>query len=159
LVQDTYRIRSRGLAAFVLSLSLLLSALLWGVATDQARAGEAARDRSVMLQLTNQARLDHRLDALRLDRQLSRYAMRHSRAMANRGELFHTENLTAVLGGVRWSVGGENVGMAPTLRRVHSLFMRSAPHRRNILREEFDHTAIGVVESDGSFWVTVIFYG
>ena len=37
--------------------------------------------------------------------------------------------------------------------------MASRPHRRNILREAFDHTAIGVVESDGKLWVTVIFYG
>ena len=36
---------------------------------------------------------------------------------------------------------------------------RSTPHRRNILNREFDHVAIGVVESDGNFWVTVIFYG
>jgi uncharacterized protein YkwD len=37
--------------------------------------------------------------------------------------------------------------------------MRSTPHRRNILRAAFDHAAVGVIHSNGSYWVTVIFYG
>jgi uncharacterized protein YkwD len=37
--------------------------------------------------------------------------------------------------------------------------MRSKPHRRNILRSRFEHVAIGIVHTDDSFWVTVIFYG
>jgi uncharacterized protein YkwD len=133
--------------------------LLSGFATDHARAGEAARNRSEMLQLTNEAREDRHRDALALDRQLSRYAVRHSRAMATRGELFHSENLSALLDGVRWSIGGENVGYGPSLDGLQAMFMESRPHRRNILRASFEHTAIGVVQSDGNFWVTVIFYG
>ncbi len=39
------------------------------------------------------------------------------------------------------------------------MFMASTPHRRNILNREFDHFAVGVVESGGNVWVTVIFYG
>ena len=39
------------------------------------------------------------------------------------------------------------------------MFMASPPHRRNILNREFDHLAVGVVESGGNVWVTVIFYG
>jgi uncharacterized protein YkwD len=38
-------------------------------------------------------------------------------------------------------------------------FMESKPHRRNILRRGYDHAAVGVVKSDGSLWVTTIFYG
>ena len=79
--------------------------------------------------------------------------------MAERGELFHTANLAAKLDGVAWTIGGENVGMGLSLRSLQNTFMASKPHRRNILREGFDHTAIGIVESDGSLWVTVIFYG
>jgi uncharacterized protein YkwD len=155
MVQESYRTRSRFAAVLLLSVSLLLS----GFATDLARAGEVARDRSVMLQLTNEARDQRDRDALRLDRRLSRYAVRHSRAMANQGELFHTEDLASLLEGVQWSIGGENVGVGSSLDDLQATFMGSRPHRRNILREEFDHTAIGVVQSDGNFWVTVIFYG
>jgi uncharacterized protein YkwD len=37
--------------------------------------------------------------------------------------------------------------------------MDSTQHRRNILNRDFDDVAVGVAESDGNFWVTVIFYG
>jgi uncharacterized protein YkwD len=37
--------------------------------------------------------------------------------------------------------------------------MKSRPHRKNILRTTFDHAAVGVIHSNGSLWVTVIFYG
>jgi len=49
--------------------------------------------------------------------------------------------------------------MASDLPDREAAFMGSALHRRNILNREFEHVAIGVVESDGNFWVTVIFYG
>jgi uncharacterized protein YkwD len=155
MVQVSHRIGSRIAAVFLVSASLLFS----GFATDHARAGQVEEDRSVMLQLTNESREDRHREALELNRRLSRYAVRHSRAMANRGELFHTEDLAALLQGLDWHVGGENVGVGDSLDGLQATFMESRPHRRNILSDDFDHTAIGVVQSDGSFWVTVIFYG
>ncbi len=56
-------------------------------------------------------------------------------------------------------MGSENIGYASSVSDVQAAFMGSTPHRKNILRAGFDHTAIGIVESDGSLWVTVIFYG
>lgn len=148
------RSRTRIAAVLLLWVSVLLS----GVATDHARAS-ARTDRHEMFQLTNDTRAKRDRDALKLDRELSRYALDHSEAMAHEGALFHTADLTDVLGGRDWSMGGENVGVASSLTDLQSAFMGSKPHRRNILQTGFDHTAIGVFESDGSFWVTVIFYG
>lgn len=149
-------IRSRTRIAAVLL--LCVSALLFGFATDHARAGER-HDRRQMLQLTNEAR-DHKdRVTLKLDRQLSKYAVKHSRDMANDGTLFHTEDLAGLLQGRDWSMGGENVGVASSLSDIQAAFMASKIHRSNILQAGYDHAAIGVVESDGSFWVTVIFYG
>jgi uncharacterized protein YkwD len=79
--------------------------------------------------------------------------------MAQAGYLFHTEDLTAKLKGVDWSIGGENVGVGSDLDGLQDAFMRSKPHRRNILGSRFEHVAIGIVQTDDSFWVTVIFYG
>ncbi len=155
MARVSWRSGSRIAAVLLLSVSLLLT----GFATDHARAGQAAHDRSVMLQLTNEARAMKHRDALELDRQLSKYALRHSRAMAANQELFHSTDLAGVLGGRDWSIGGENVGYASSLDDLQASFMGSRLHRRNILRSEFDHTAIGVVASDGKLWVTVIFYG
>jgi uncharacterized protein YkwD len=154
MVRERSRSRMRIAAVLLLSASLLLS----GFATDHARAGES-KDRQEMLQLTNQARDLKGRDDLRLDRALSRYAVRHSREMADQGSLFHTADLAGVLGGRDWSMGGENVGVSSSLIDLQAAFMASRVHRQNILQAGFDHAAIGVAESDGEFWVTVIFYG
>jgi uncharacterized protein YkwD len=139
---------------------LMLASLVWsGVAADHARAGAAQARRAEMLQLTNEDRADRDRDALELDAKLSRYATKHSREMAAAGSLFHSQDLAGVLDGVEWSVGGENVGVGPSLPDLEAAFMASRPHRRNILREGFAGVAFGVVKSDGNFWVTVIFYG
>jgi uncharacterized protein YkwD len=139
---------------------LMLVSLLWsGIATDHARAGAAAKRRSEMLQLTNEDRADKDRTALKLDREMSRYATKHSQQMADAGYLFHSEDLAGVLDGVDWSMGGENVGVGSSLSDLQAAFMESKPHRRNILQKGFDHVALGVVKSGGNFWVTVIFYG
>jgi uncharacterized protein YkwD len=147
--------RTRIAAVLLLCSSLLLS----GIATDHARAGETASDRAQMLRITNRARENNDREALALDRALSKYALRHSRRMAEEGELFHTADLADKLKGLNWSMGGENVGYGSSLDDVQAAFMGSKAHRDNILCDVYDHTAIGVVQSDGSFWVTVIFYG
>jgi uncharacterized protein YkwD len=139
---------------------LMLVSLLWsGIATDHARAGAAEKRRQEMLQLTNEDRADRDRKALKLDEKISRYATRHSREMAEAGYLFHSDDLTDVLDGVEWSMGGENVGVGSSLTDLEAAFMASKVHRKNILQRGFDHAAFGVVKSDGSLWVTVIFYG
>lgn len=149
------RMRRRTALVSVLVAAFLLQVL----AIDPSRAGDTLQSRAEMLQLTNEDRADSDRDALRLNDRLSRYARRHSREMAERGELFHTPDLVDRLSGVNWSIGAENVGVGPSLEGLEDAFMASRPHRENILRSRFRRTAIGVVESNGSFWVTVIFYG
>ena len=141
------------------TLVLLLAAVLVssGIGIAPAHAGTGLRGE--MVPLINDDRADKDRAALELDLELSRYAKKHSRDMADAGVLFHTSDLAAKLKGKHWSVGGENVGAAPNLRALEDVFMASTPHRRNILNREFDHFAVGVVESGGNVWVTVIFYG
>jgi len=147
--------RSRRQVALVLLLAAVLVSS--GIATSPAHAGTGLRGE--MLQLTNDDRADHDRRTLDLDAELSQYARRHSQAMAEAGEVFHTERLVAKLKDKDWSAAGENVGMASNLSDLEAAFMGSTPHRRNILNRDFDNVAVGVVESDGDFWVTVIFYG
>jgi uncharacterized protein YkwD len=147
--------RSRRRMALVFLLAAVLVSS--GIAITPADAGTGLRGR--MVQLTNDDRANKDRAALKLDLELSRYAKKHSQDMADAGELFHTNDLAAKLRGKSWSIGGENVGWNPSLPDLEDMFMASTPHRRNILNREFDHFAVGVVESDGNFWVTVIFYG
>lgn len=145
----------RGIVVAFLLLGSLLSS---GIVAERAEAGAKA-GRGQMLRLTNQDRVERDRDRLDLDAKLSRYALRHSRAMANAGHIFHSEDLADVLDDVQWSLGGENVGMGSSLADLEAAFMASKSHRRNILESDFENAAIGVVKSDGNFWVTVIFYG
>jgi len=114
--------------------------------------------RADMLALTNHDRVEHDRSRLALDAQLSHYAKQHSRDMAERGRLFHTPDLIAVLEGRDWSLAGENVGVGPSSRAIEAGFMREKGHRKNLLRREWDYAATGVIHRDGLVWVTVIFW-
>jgi uncharacterized protein YkwD len=141
------------------TLVLLLAAVLVssGIGTAPAHAGTGLRGE--MFKLTNDDRADHDSRVLDLDTELTRYARRHSQAMADAGEIFHTKNLAAKLKNKDWSAAGENVGVGTSLSGLEAAFMDSTQHRRNILNRDFDDVAVGVAEADGNFWVTVIFYG
>lgn len=137
---------------------VLVVGLLWtGVATDPAAATTGLRGQ--MLELTNDARVKKDRSLLHLDLELSRYAKKHARAMADAGELFHTTDLSAKLRGRAWTTAGENIGVASSLRKLQDSFMASKLHRRNILNPDFEDVGIGVVEVRGDYWVTLIFYG
>lgn len=130
--------------------------------TAPASAGPRARSREMkwtVLHLVNDARRSHGLHALRLNADLSKTAWRHSTRMAARGTIFHTANLYDAVRRYRPSRWGENVGMAGTARRLHTLFMHSAEHRANILGASFHRVGIGLVASGGGAWGTLIFYG
>jgi uncharacterized protein YkwD len=153
------RVRARGRRPAGVALALLIVLLAQGVSADRAAASSDHRRRAHMLSLTNDDRAQRDKAALKLNAVLSKYAKHHSRQMATKGYLFHTPDLASKLKGLDWSIGGENVGVGSTLDGLEGAFMRSTPHRRNILRTAFDHAAVGVIRSNGSFWVTVIFYG
>lgn len=112
-----------------------------------------------MVYLLNQTRLDHGRPVFRLNATVSHRAWLHSKAMASRNTLFHTGNLYDAVRAYRPSAWAENVGMAGTLLRVRTLWMRSAGHRANILNARYRRIGIGVVKARGLVWITAIFYG
>lgn len=123
--------------------------------------GTRTEMRADFLDLTNEDRARHDREALRLARVLSRYATHHSRAMADRGFLFHSseDDLRAALEGTEWTSAGENVGVGDSLDDLEDAFMASDVHRHNILARTYDHAAVGIVIDDGRVWVTVVFFG
>jgi len=123
--------------------------------------GTRTEMRADFLDLTNEDRARHDREALRLARALSRYATHHSRAMADRGFLFHSseDDLRAALEGTEWAAAGENVGVGDSLDDLEAAFMASDVHRHNILARTYEHAAVGIVIDDGRVWVTVVFYG
>jgi uncharacterized protein YkwD len=123
--------------------------------------GTPTEMRGDFLDLTNEDRVENDRRALRLARILSRYATRHSRAMADRGFIFHSseDDLRAALDGTDWAAAGENVGVGDSLGDLQDAFMASTVHRHNVLARTYDHAAVGIVVDDGRYWVTVVFYG
>ena len=115
--------------------------------------------RRKMLHLLNQTRRNHDLPAFRLNFNVSHFAWRHSKRMAARNRCYHTTNLYDVVRTYSPSTWGENVAAAGTLKRIRTLWMRSAGHRANILNPRFRKIGIGVVKARGFLWVTTIFYG
>jgi len=126
-----------------------------------AAGGRDLGPRRAMLALTNEDRAAHDRDALGFTAGLARYAKRHSRAMAKEGYLFHSTDsqLQKALEDYDWEIGGENVGLGASLEGLEAAFMASELHRANILRQSFEHAAVGIVREDGHIWITVIFYG
>ena len=138
---------------------LVLGVLLAFLAATTATPASAGTYRATMFSIINKARTNHDVHAVKLNIDLSQSARHHSRRMADLGYVFHTPNIAGKLKDVSWSISGENIGMAHTMKRVRQLWMASPPHRDNLLNKKFDRVGVGVVHRDGWFWVTAIFYG
>lgn len=139
----------------ILVLGILVALLVTGDASPTQALGLRGR----MLHSINRTRVNHDNHRLHLNVRLSHHAHRHSRRMANRGGIYHTADLFRLVrrfGATNW---GENVAQAGTVRRVKRSWMRSAPHRANVLRSSYRRAGVGVVRARGWLWVTVMFYG
>jgi uncharacterized protein YkwD len=145
--------RSKTLIVLVVLAAVLVAG------TRAAPLADAATLRHRMLSLINGVRSHHDLHRLRLNARLSHVAQHHSRRMANQNRIFHTPRLRSRLSRYHWSVCGENVGEAGTLRRIRKLWMKSPGHRFNMLLHAYRRIALGVVLARHRFWVTAIFYG
>ena len=136
--------------------SLLLAALLTAVAalvgSGPASAGTSREAR--LLEKINDARVSHGQRPLRTSPDLMAAAESHSRSMASSRLLFHTASFTSLC---CWSSIAENVGYGGTVRALHRQFMRSAPHRANILDRGMRQVGVGIVARDGQLWVTEVF--
>jgi uncharacterized protein YkwD len=131
-----------------------------GCAAAGTAVGKASKRSLVRATLCvlNAQRVRNHLRPLRLNRQLSRAARRHSRAMATRHFFSHTSlsgasfvdriRRTGYLSRARsWSVG-ENIAYGSrgraTPRSIGSAWMNSPGHRANILSPSFRAIGIGI---------------
>jgi uncharacterized protein YkwD len=138
-------------------LVLVVAVLVAGMPSPADADNVTARRKT--LQLLNQTRRSHGLSVLRLNANVSHFAWKHSKKMAELSRCIHTANLYDVVRTYSPSTWGENVGAAGTLVRIRTLWMGSAGHRANILNPRFRRIGIGVVKARGLLWVTTIFYG
>lgn len=102
----------------------------------------------------NDERTSRGLSALQWHTQAASVARAHSEDMADDGQIYHNGNLGSQMS--NWAALGENVGVGPSVSAIHAAFMDSSAHRDNILGS-YTHAGIGVVERDGSLYVTEVF--
>ena len=133
-------------------ISIVLVALV--VMTIGLAAPAQAGTEGSFLSRINSSRASAGLPPLTMSSELVPDARAHSAEMMAAGSIFHSSNLAGVASG--WEALAENVGAGPSVDSLHTAFMNSSGHRRNILGD-YNYAGVGVKEADGLIWVTVIF--
>lgn len=105
----------------------------------------------------NQERRARGLGTMKLDPELSKASIRHTKEMTNANTLVHSTTTQLTRRVTNWSSLGENVGVGATVDSLHTAFMSSPAHRDNILHGPFNNVGVGVKNDGGRMWVTVIF--
>ena len=118
-----------------------------------------------VIRLGNDARADDGGGPLRCSADLAAVARAHSQDMCDRGFFAH-DNLDGEspfdrmrAAGIRYSAAGENIAQGQsTAGQVHTAWMGSSGHRRNILNEGFGRIGVGYVPCEGArrhYWTQV----
>jgi uncharacterized protein YkwD len=150
-------------AAATLSIAAIITAgcdpaqVVTTASSNQATATPESR----LLSMLNADRAAVGAPALRLNTGASSLAEGWSATMARQNRLMHNPDLGGALtanGVTGWRAASENVGYSTAgVDDVHHQFMNSGPHRANIQNAGADDVGIGVVESGGTTWVTLVF--
>ncbi|MFU8803036.1 MAG: CAP domain-containing protein [Bradymonadaceae bacterium] len=100
----------------------------------------------------NKERTNRGLKALKVCGEVRTVARKWSTKMAVENKLYHNPNFGSQI--PQWTVVAENVGRGTNVSGLHSAFMNSAGHRKNILDSRFTQIGLGVEVRDGRMWVT-----
>jgi len=140
----------------LLALSLFLFVFSAATFAQEAPAGSER----FLLEAVNRERALEKLLPLQWDANLASAARAHAREMAERNRLSHQfpgePDLTKRTrgAGAHFSMVAENVAEAPSINELHIGWMKSTPHRANILNPKL--TAIGIaVEMRGEQYFAV----
>ena len=130
------------------------------LAIGSVHAGvRAERARAKLFAFVNHYRVQHGEPKLRDRPAVDRIAWRHSEKMADGRTLYHSTSMWTKLRAYDPNTWGENVGMGPSVWSVFNGWVKSSPHRANMLASRFRSAGVGVVRSHGARWITMIFYG
>ena len=158
----TRSVRQRRFPVHLVAVAVLLAGVLTALeASPQPATGDLAQLRGRALALVNEARERHGLAHLELGADLNEAAQAHARDMLERGYYAHVspEGETVAdryraTGGSPWHLVAENIArclgceLPPSTARVEALhegWMKSPPHRENILRRGLDRFGFGII--------------
>lgn len=140
--------RSKLITALAVAATLAL-----GVGSVDAAQADTGSDELVVANLINAERAAHGLAPLRIDGALFDSARVWSQTMAAAGDLSHDASYFGTRpAGVR--ARGENVAYNATVAAAHQRLMDSPGHRANILDPSFTNVGVGIIERDGTLYIT-----
>ena len=131
-------------------IALVIGALL--VAGGGAGAAEP-NDEAAFVDAINQIRTDLGLAELQTHTELADIAREHAMAMADAGEIFHADPISAGLT-AEWIKLGENVGVGAGVQVLVDAFVASPGHYANITDPTFTHIGVGVVWKGEALYTT-----
>lgn len=128
-----------------------------GPAAEEIATDGHAVDR--LRSLIDAERRSHGLSGLEARSPLSDLAAAHSRSMAERGELWHNDDLftPATKDRLGLRLVGENVAANVSIDDAHRRLMASAGHRANLLSASFQQLGIGVARAGNTWYITEVF--
>jgi uncharacterized protein YkwD len=136
------------------TVALLISSLTFLPGTGFAqRAGTGAEQ--LLFDSANRERIAQGLPPLKWDRVLARSASQHALRMAQQNSLSHQFSgepdliARATQAGARFSTIAENVAEGPSAAYIHAQWMKSPPHRANLIDSDLDSIGIAVAERNG----------
>ncbi len=115
--------------------------------------------RKELIDLINKSRTEHGLNKIITTDDLNDLAQSHSEDMATDNFFGHinSENQTPeerrVLAGIKTTVS-ENLAQDVSIAFGHLGLMRSASHRKNILRDDWERVGLGIALKDGYLFIT-----
>lgn len=142
------------------TLAMVAALVASTLATDERSAsagsyGFSGAERCLMHKV-NHARRRHGLRRLRHDKQIGYVARRHARNMAGTGYVWDDGALGTKV--TRWRSLGQNSGYGRRCGRLFKEFMRSLPHRRNILGH-YHFMGVGTSRHNGRLYSSQVFEG
>ncbi len=140
-----------------LALLAVLASLLTGLATAApASAAPSVRgaERAFVSSINGYRHVSHR-HTLRTSPALTLVARRWAQSMARSNRLAHNPRVSRQVRS--WRYLGENVGVGGSTSTLHRAFVRSAPHRANLLSSRYTHVGVGVAYARGRMWVVEVF--
>lgn len=140
---------------------LAVGAASWLVpaAASAPAASEATTYQRQAIGATNAQRRDHGRVTLQRRDCVQKFAVRQAKRMAAADEMFHQE-LGPILRSCGLDLAGENVavGYPSGTSVVNAGWMRSPPHRHNILRRHYRVIGLGARQShDGTWYASQVF--
>lgn len=146
--------------AFRLAIAIMLAAALLAQPA-QARDSTVDKTETAERQLfdaINAYRASMGLSPLKADGKLTAAARKHATLLAAKGQLSHQLPMEASLSGrahqagVRYRSIAENVAQGPDARNLCDQWIRSAPHRANLLDSDMDSMGVGIAERAGELF-------